>query len=144
MPANTTTATTNNKPPAFPATDISHLRQLSLRTAIDIDVLRYQMNIISFLRMHRAVAGGITPQATRHLDQLVRTLAALHGLEFVTPALVGVAARKVYLHRIKMVEPAKERSIQWGSELGAIERLLEGWGPEDVVEEVLAVVTAPV
>ncbi|KAL1856386.1 hypothetical protein Daus18300_010758 [Diaporthe australafricana] len=138
------TTTTNNKPPAFPAADISHLRQLSLRTALDIDVLRYQMNIISFLRMHRAVSGGITPQATRHLDQLVRTLAPLHGLEFVTPALVGVAARKVYLHRIKMVEPAKERSMQWGSELGAIERLLRDWGPEDVVEEVLAVVTAPV
>ncbi|KAG6357242.1 hypothetical protein INS49_015120 [Diaporthe citri] len=144
MPPSTTAATANNKPPAFPAADISHIRQLSLRTAIDIDVLRYQMNIISFLRMHRAVAGGITPQATRHLDQLIRTLAPLHGLEFGTPALVGVAARKVYLHRIKMVEPAKERSMQWGSELGAIERLLEGWGPEDVVEEVLAVVTAPV
>lgn len=144
IPPSTTAATANNKPPAFPAADISHIRQLSLRTAVDIDVLRYQMNIISFLRMHRAVAGGITPQATRHLDQLVRTLAPLHGLEFVTPALVGVAARKVYLHRIKMVEPAKERSMQWGSELGAIERLLEGWGPEDVVEEVLAVVSAPV
>ncbi|KKY36459.1 hypothetical protein UCDDA912_g03530 [Diaporthe ampelina] len=144
MPPRSTAATANDKPPAFPAADISHLRQLSLRTAIDIDVLRYQMNIISFLRMHRAVADGITPQATRHLDQLVRTLAPLHGLEFVTPALVGVAARKVYLHRIKMVEPAKERSMQWGSELGAIERLLEGWGPEDVVEEVLAVVSAPV
>lgn len=144
MPTNTIAVTRNNKSPAFPAADISHLRQLSLRTAVDIDVLRYQMNLISFLRMHRAVAGGITPQATRHLDQLIRTLAPLHGLEFVTPAIVGVAARKVYLHRIKMVEPAKERSMQWGSELGAIERLLEGWGPEDVVEEVLAVVTAPV
>lgn len=143
-PSNTASTGNNNKPPAFPAADISHLRQLSLRTAIDIDVLRYQMNLISFLRMHRAVAGGVTPQATRHLDQLVRTLAPLHGLEFVTPALVGVAARKVYLHRIKMVEPAKERSMQWGSELGAIQRLLEGWGPEDVVEEVLAVVSAPV
>lgn len=143
-PSNTASTGNNNKPPAFPAADISHLRQLSLRTAIDIDVLRYQMNLISFLRMHRAVAGGVTPQATRHLEQLVRTLAPLHGLEFVTPALVGVAARKVYLHRIKMVEPAKERSMQWGSELGAIQRLLEGWGPEDVVEEVLAVVSAPV
>lgn len=145
MPASTATPTpTTNKTPAFTAADISHLRQLSLRTAVDIDVLRYQMNLISFLRMHRAVAGGITPQATRHLDQLIRTLAPLHGLEFVTPALVGVAARKIYLHRIKMVEASKERSMQWGSELGAIDRLLEGWGPEDVVEEVLAVVTAPV
>lgn len=144
VPPTAAAANNNIKPAAFPAADISHLRQLSLRTAIDIDVLRYQMNIISFLRMHRAVAGGITPQATRHIDQLVRTLAPLHGLEFVTPALVGVAARKVYLHRIKMVKPAKERSMQWGSELGAIERLLDGWGPEDVVEEVLAVVTAPV
>lgn len=133
-----------SKAPVFSSDDISDLRQLSLRVSVDIDVTRYQMNIISFLRMHRAVAGGITPQATRHFETLVKSLAPLHGLDYVTPALVCLAARKVYLHRIKMVEPAKERSMQWGSELVAIERLLDGWGPEDVVEEVLGMVAAPV
>lgn len=132
------------KPPTFSPSDITHLRQLPLRVAVDIDVTRYQMNVVSFLRMHRAVGGGITPQATRHFETLMKSLAALHGLDYVTPALVCLAAKKVYLHRIKMVEPARERSMQWGSELGAIEKLLEGWGPEDVIEEVLVTVTAPV
>lgn len=133
-----------SKPPTFSQSDISNLRQLALHVAVDIDVSRYQMNIVSFLRMHRAVGGGITPQATRHFEVLMKSLAPLHGLDFVTPALVALAARKVYLHRIKMVEPARERSMQWGSELEAIERLLDGLGPEDVIEEVLGMVGAPV
>lgn len=133
-----------SKPPVFSSNDISDLRQLSSRVSVDIDVTRYLMNIISFLRMHRAVAGGITPQATRHFQTLVKSLAPLHGLDFVTPPLVCLAARKIYLHRIKMVDPAKERSMQWGSELVAIEKLLDGWGPEDVIEEVLGMVSAPV
>ncbi|ROV94075.1 hypothetical protein VMCG_08212 [Cytospora schulzeri] len=134
----------SNKPPAFSPSDLSHLRQVSERTAVDIDVTRYQMNIVSFLRMHRAVGGGISPQATRHFEQLMKSLAPLHGLDYVTPGLVQLAARKVYLHRIKMAEPARERSMQWGSEIKAIEMLLDGWGPEDVIEEVLGLVAAPV
>ncbi|KUI64295.1 Uncharacterized protein YeaC [Cytospora mali] len=133
-----------NKPPVFSPSDISHLRQLSERTSVDIDVTRYQMNIVSFLRMHRAVGAGISPQATQHFEQLMKSLAPLHGLDYVTPALVQLAARKVYLHRITMAEPARERSMQWGSEIRAIEMLLEGWGPEDVIEEVLEMVAAPV
>lgn len=140
----TTSSATFPKPPVFSASDLTHLRQTSLSVSVDIDVTRYQMNIVSFLRMHRAVGGGITPQATRHFEALMKSLAPLHGLDYVTPALVGLAAKKVYLHRIKMVEPGRERSMQWGSELGAIERLLDGWGPEDVLEEVLTLVAAPV
>lgn len=132
------------KPPTFAPSDISNLRQLALRVSVDIDVTRYQMNIISFLRMHRAVGGGISPQATRHFEVLMKSLAPLHGLDYVTPALVCLAARKVYLHRIRMVDPVRERSMQWGSELRAIEKLLRGWGPEEVVEEVLGMVAAPV
>lgn len=143
-PTSFSTATISSKPPTFTAADVSKLGQLALRVSVDIDVTRYQMNIVSFLRMHRAVGGGISPQATRHFEMLMKSLAPLHGLDYVTPALVCLAARKVYLHRIRIVEPARERSMQWGSELVAIERLLEGWGPEDVVEEVLGMVGAPV
>ncbi|KAL9471229.1 hypothetical protein ACSS6W_009170 [Trichoderma asperelloides] len=123
--------------------EISQLAKLSQEVQIDVDILRYQMNIVSFLRMHRAVDGGITPAATKHLHQLVKSLAPLHKLAYVTPALIGLAVRKVYLHRIRITEPAKERSMQWGSQLEAVEALLEGVGPEEVVEEVLEMVTAP-
>ncbi|KAL7922411.1 hypothetical protein ACQKWADRAFT_292391 [Trichoderma austrokoningii] len=123
--------------------EISQLAKLSQEVQIDVDILQYQMNVVSFLRMHRAVDGGITPAATKHLHQLVKSLAPLHKLDYVTPALIGLAVRKVYLHRIRIIEPEKERSMQWGSQLEAVQALLEGVGPEEVVEEVLEMVTAP-
>jgi hypothetical protein len=130
--------------PTITMHDIAHLSRLTSETHVDIDVFRYQMNIVSYLRMHRAVAGGVTPTATKHFETLVKALAPLHGLCFVTPALVGMAARKIYTHRIAIVAPERERSLQWGSELAAIRTLLEGVGPEDVIEDVLDSVTAPI
>jgi hypothetical protein len=102
------------------------------------------MNIVSFLRMHRAVDKGITPAATRHFEQLMRNLAPLHNIDYVTPALVALAARKVYLHRIHITEPENERSMQWGSDIEAVRSMLQGVGPEEVIDEVLTMVTAPV
>ncbi|KAK8135375.1 hypothetical protein PG984_003315 [Apiospora sp. TS-2023a] len=134
--------------PYFSEGDIAALATASRSVHVDIEVLRYQMNIISHLRMHRAVAAGtgsgngVTPAATKHFDQLTKSLAALHGLDYVTPALVVLAAKKIYLHRIRIVAPDKERSMQWGSDLAAVEQLLEGVGPEDVVEDVIGMVAA--
>ncbi|KAI6785076.1 uncharacterized protein J7T54_008170 [Emericellopsis cladophorae] len=123
--------------------DIARLSTLSRQVDVDINVTRYRMNIISFLRMHRAVADGISPTATKHLELLCRCLAPLHKVGFVTPALVGLAARKVYIHRIRIAKPENERSMQWGSKLGAVEAILDGVGPEEVIEDVLTMVTAP-
>jgi MoxR-like ATPase len=111
-----------------------------------VDVTRYQMNLVCFLRMHRAVAGGVSPAATKHLERLSRSLAPLHGLDYVTPSLVALAAKKVYLHRLQLVPvsaPERERSVQWGSDPAAVAALLEGVGPEDVIEEVLGMVEVP-
>ncbi|KFG85155.1 hypothetical protein MANI_025540 [Metarhizium anisopliae] len=128
----------------IPESEISHLAQLSQQVQVDIEVTRYQMNIVSFLRMHRAVADGITPNATKHLDKLMRCLAPLHGVDFVAPALVGLAVKKVYLHRIRITSPEDERSMQWGSKLEAVAAILADMGPEEVVEDVLGMVTAPI
>lgn len=56
----------------------------------------------------------------------------------MTPSLVALAARKIYLHRIHIVKPEKERSMQYGSDLEAVSALLEGVGPEEVIEDVLS------
>lgn len=124
--------------------DITSLREAARQVEVDIDVTRYQMNIVSFLRMHRAVAQGITPAATKHFQQLMRSLAPLHKLDYVTPALVDLAAKKIYLHRIIIAAPEHERSMQWGSTLPGVTSLLEGVGPEEVIEQTLEMVTAPV
>ncbi|CAH0005344.1 unnamed protein product [Clonostachys byssicola] len=127
----------------FSEKDISHIAHLSREVDVDVEVTRYLMNVVSFLRLHRAVAEGVTPTATKHLEQLARCLAPLHDLTFVTPGLVDLAVRKVYLHRISIVMPEKERSMQWGSRLSAVAAVLEDVGPEDVIEDVLEMVTAP-
>lgn len=99
------------------------------------------MNIISYMRMHRAVGGGVSPSATKHFEQLVKSLAPLHGLDYVTPSIVALAVKKVYLHRIQMAQPDQERSMQWGSQLDAVQAYLEEFGPEDVMDEVLEMVS---
>ncbi|KAI0157888.1 hypothetical protein GGR52DRAFT_586681 [Hypoxylon sp. FL1284] len=134
-------------PTPISESDIAYLAQQARSVRVHVDVLRYQMNVVSFVRTHRAVAAGggsATPAATRHLAQLARCLAALHGLAYVTPSLVALAARKVYPHRIRVVtSPDRERSVQWGSDRAAVEALLEGVGPDEVVDDVLAMVAAP-
>ncbi|KAF8866694.1 hypothetical protein BDZ45DRAFT_795158 [Acephala macrosclerotiorum] len=123
--------------PRISATEIQHLADLSHHATVSVEVKQYQQNIISFLRTHRAVAEGISAIATKHFDKLARCLAPLHGLSYATPSLIALAARKIYLHRIHIVKPEKERSMQWGSDLEAINTLLDGLGVEDVIEDVL-------
>jgi hypothetical protein len=76
-------------------------------------------------------------QLTETYTDDCRCLAPLHNLTYATPSLIALAARKVYLHRIEIVKPEKERSIQWGSNLDAVAAILEGVGAEDVIEDVL-------
>ena len=159
--------------PLFNESDIAALALAACEVAVDVDVLRYAMNVASFLRLHRAVSvsgagtpgttagvtGSVSPTSTRHLEQLVRSLAALHGLGYAPPALVGLAARKIYLHRLRVIgalraegaeaageaplEVHRERSMQWGSDRAAVEALLVDVGPTEVLDDVLSMVDAP-
>ena len=72
-----------------------------------------------------------------------RCLAPLHSLEYVTPSLIALAARKIYPHRISITTPENERSMQYGSQLAAVTAMLEGITPELVIDEVLAAVEVP-
>ncbi|KKF94176.1 hypothetical protein CFO_g3454 [Ceratocystis platani] len=128
----------------FSEFDISMLSDLSMHVNTDTEVLRYQLNIAAFLRLHRAVASGISPTATKHLEKLCCCLAPLHRIDFVTPALVVLATRKVYPHRIVVATPHQDRSVQWGSDAKVIDELLEGFAADEVIEDVIKMVAAPV
>ncbi len=52
--------------------DIRKLAHLSQEVTVAAEVKAYLQNIVTFLRMHRAVEGGISPRATRHFDLLVK------------------------------------------------------------------------
>jgi hypothetical protein len=72
-----------------------------------------------------------------------RYLAPLHGADYVTPSLVALAAKKIYPHRIQIAPPERERSMQYGSDLNAVQELLDGVTPETVIEAVLNSVQSP-
>ncbi|KAF2008419.1 hypothetical protein BU24DRAFT_415961 [Aaosphaeria arxii CBS 175.79] len=128
---------------SFSQDEITQLTKLSSEVRISSDVRAYLHNIVVFMRLHRAVAGGISAMATRHFDLLSHALAPLHGLTYVTPSLVALAARKIYPHRIGLALPSAERSMQWGSSIEAVKAVLGGVTAEDVIEEVLQSVEAP-
>ncbi|MCJ1394802.1 hypothetical protein MMC18_007682 [Xylographa bjoerkii] len=131
------------KDPLFSLEEVQVLGEQSRSSTVSVEVKRYLHDILTFLRRHRAVAGGITPLATKHFEILARSLAPLHDLDYVTPSLVQLAARKVYRHRIAIVAPEDERSMQYGSDLAAVSALLEHITPELVIEEVLESIEVP-
>ncbi|KAF2083986.1 hypothetical protein K490DRAFT_69249 [Saccharata proteae CBS 121410] len=130
-------------PPLFSHGDIDELIKLVSEVRMSSEVRAYLHNIVVFLRLHRAVAGGISAFATRHFVTLAKSLAPLHGTTYVAPSLVALAARKIYPHRIVITAPENERSMQWGSSLDAVKEALEGITVEDIIEDVLQQVEVP-
>ncbi|KAL8889052.1 MAG: hypothetical protein Q9192_006085 [Flavoplaca navasiana] len=127
----------------FSEADIQALVEQSTNTKVTSEVESYLQNIVTFLRMHRAVDGGIDSRATKFFKKFIKCLAPLSGLDYVTPSLVAIAARKVCPHRIILTVPERERSLQYGSELAAVEAVLDGLTPEATIEDVLTAVEAP-
>lgn len=78
-----------------------------------------------------------------HVTDSDRCLAPLHGIDFVTPSLIALAARKVFTHRIVLTAPARDRSLQYGSRVEAVKEQLEGLEAEHVIETVLGKVDCP-
>ncbi|OAL46663.1 hypothetical protein IQ07DRAFT_137516 [Pyrenochaeta sp. DS3sAY3a] len=127
----------------FSPQDIIQLTALMAQVKISSEVRAYLHNIVVFMRLHRAVAGGVSAMATRHFTTLAHALAPLHGLNYISPSIVALAARKVYRHRVVITSPEDERSMQWGSSVEAVKAVLDGVTVDDVIEEVLQSVEVP-
>lgn len=69
---------------------------------------------------------------------MTRLTAALHGLDYLTPSITALAAKKVFLHRVVVAKPEDDRSLQYGSDRETVTRVLAGVGPEDILDSVLA------
>lgn len=41
------------------------------------------------------------------------------------------------MHRVRIIEPEDDRSLQWGSDIDAVTEVLDGVCVEDVLEDVL-------
>lgn len=129
--------------PNFHPEDIKLLKELTEKVLLSAEIAQYLHNVVVFMRNSRYVKGGATATATRQLRIISRALAPLHGMDFVPPSLVALAARKIYPHRIVLATAENEKSLLWGSDPEAIKELLEGLTVEDAIEEVLASIEAP-
>lgn len=58
--------------------DVETLVQLGTNVKMSVECKRYLQDIASFLRLHRAVAGGISPVATKHFEKLVKYIPSLY------------------------------------------------------------------
>ncbi|KAK6436873.1 hypothetical protein LTR95_006930 [Oleoguttula sp. CCFEE 5521] len=123
--------------------DIEQLRSLAASVQMTAEVAAYLHNIVLFMRLSRYIFAGVTPAATKHLRCIAHALGPLHGLDYVPPSLVALAARKVYGHRLVLATPQTERSLQWGSDPDGVSNLLEGVTVDDVIERVLEDTDAP-
>lgn len=59
-------------PPLLSPDEVHALSKASNDVTITAEITAYMHNIITFLRLHRAVAGGVSPKATRMLKILVQ------------------------------------------------------------------------
>ncbi|KIW64484.1 hypothetical protein PV04_09413 [Phialophora macrospora] len=123
---------------------IEQLRAQSQATTITPEIRRYLQDVVAFLRMERGVDGGISPYATTLFLALAKCLAPFHGIDFVTPSLVALAAKKIYPHRIIMATPSRERSTQYGTDLASACDLLNDLDPDKVIQNVLDTIDCPI
>jgi hypothetical protein len=73
-----------------------------------------------------------------HLIIPGRLLATLHGIDYLTPSIVALAARKAFRHRIVLAEPEDDRSLQYGSDIQAVTKVLAPASPDSILDGVLA------
>ncbi|KAJ5152176.1 hypothetical protein N7492_010471 [Penicillium capsulatum] len=117
---------------------LDKLREASDRVATSAEVVRYIQDIVVFLRLSRAVAGGVSAKANNQFNRLAKLLAPLHGIDYLTPSIVALAARKLFRHRIVVASPEDDRSLQYGSDIATVSRVLAGVTPDSILDGVLA------
>ncbi len=114
-----------------PAVDVEGFLQLQemVETSIYVDqvIVDYITQLVRETRDHPRVAVGVSPRGSLALLRVSRSLALIHGRDFVVPDDVKMVVNDVLSHRIIL----------------NIEDILEGVRPESIVEEILEQVPAP-
>ncbi|CEJ58796.1 hypothetical protein PMG11_07442 [Penicillium brasilianum] len=118
-------------------TMMDKLREASEAVTTSAEVVRYMQDIVVFLRLSRAVGGGISAKANFQLARFAKFLAPLHGIDYLTPSIVALAARKVFRHRITVTAPGQDRSLQYGSDMLAVSHVLADVTPDSILDGIL-------
>ena len=114
-----------------PAIDIEGFLRLqsSVETSIYVDqvMVDYITQVVRLTREHPRIAVGVSPRGGLALLKVSRSMALIHGRDFVIPDDVKMVTTDVLAHRVIL----------------NIEDILEGVKPEDVVEEIVSQVPVP-
>ncbi|KAL4887288.1 hypothetical protein BJY04DRAFT_742 [Aspergillus karnatakaensis] len=116
---------------------LDKIHDASKLVKVTAELVRYQQDIVVFLRLSRAVAGGISARSSIQFTKLAKLLAIIHGIDYLTPSVVALAAKKVFRHRIVVAKAEDDRSLQYGSDLKAVAKVLEYATPDTILESVL-------
>ncbi|OJJ61805.1 hypothetical protein ASPSYDRAFT_143794 [Aspergillus sydowii CBS 593.65] len=127
----------HNRHPSIGHELLDGLNGASRAVKATAELIRYQQDIVVFLRLSRAVGGGISARSNIQFAKLAKLLAVIHGIDYLTPSIVALAAKKVFRHRIVVARPEDDRSLQYGSDLRAVAKVLEYATPDTILESVL-------
>ena len=109
------------------ADDMLAVQALVARTRIDDAVINYAVRIVRETREASGLRMGAGPRGSISIIRAARASAFLEGREFVTPDDVKTAALPTLRHRIAL----------------APELEIEGYRPDDIVNNILESVSAP-
>ena len=102
-------------------------RSVELNVYVDQVMVDYITQMVRLTREHPRVAVGVSPRGSLALLKVARSMALIHGRDFVIPDDVKAVTSDVMGHRIIL----------------NIEDVLEGVDPQDVVEEVVSQIPVP-
>ncbi|KAG0368672.1 hypothetical protein BC939DRAFT_452484 [Gamsiella multidivaricata] len=95
----------------FRRTEWDELSKRMKAVTISNDMMRYIRDVIVGVRTHEAVQGGLTARAALDLEAIIRSLAAIFQVTFVTPDLVTIAAEKVFAHRLELKSTRRRKIL---------------------------------
>jgi MoxR-like ATPase len=111
----------------FTAKDLNEIQGIVEQIKIEDQILRYIAQITDKTRNHAKLYLGGSPRASLSMMKASKAFAAIRGRDFVIPDDVQFVAPHVLNHRLILTPEAE----------------MEGIGPEDIIEEIIADVEVP-
>ncbi|KAG7897024.1 hypothetical protein KL906_000428 [Ogataea polymorpha] len=86
---------TDNAPSCSASQELETYRSRAKKVKIVREIKTYIYDIVVFTRMHRMVVAGLPTSTWKDMELFVQIYAAIHDMDYVTPAMVKLAAAKV-------------------------------------------------
>ena len=108
-------------------TDVALMQEAVALTHVNIDVVKYIVELINATRSHEDIARGASPRATLAVTAMAKAVAQLRARDYVIPKDVQEVFPFVISHRLLLSQKAEAK----------------GLSPEQVLHQILGSVPAP-